>query len=37
MRCVSIWQRLISQEMTKKGLGKIRIDPALETLEMYVE
>ena len=37
--CVGIWQRqiIISQEVTKKGLDKIRIDPALETLEMYVE
>ena len=39
MRCVGIWQRqiIISQEVTKKGLDKTRIDPALETLEMYVE
>lgn len=31
MRCVGIWQRqiIISQEMTKKRLDKIRIDPAL--------
>lgn len=39
MRCVGIWQRqiIISQEMNRKGLDKIRIDPALEMLEMYVK